>query len=205
MKRVLFIITLLSFCCGAADAQGFHNGHQWVDLGLPSGLKWATCNVGAYNPEDLGDYYAWGEIATKDSYTESTSASYGSSDSKWKNIGGDSEYDAARANWGGSWRMPTKAEFQELIDNCTWTWTTQNGHKGNEVMGRNGYSIFLPAAGVRCVDWLYYDGEHGFYWSSTPDESDTDCAYVLYFSEGFWNVEWKYCYYGHSVRPVLED
>ena len=183
--------------------QGSHYGYGWVDLGLPSGLKWATCNVGAYTPADYGNYYAWGETSTKSNYYYDNCASYGKS---WGDIGGDSNRDAARANWGGSWRMPTAEEFQELIDYCEWTWMTESyGLPGYEVMGRNGYSIFLPAAGVRGGDTLYSDGENGYYWSSTPFESRTDSAYGLYFSEGFRNVDWNYCYYGHSVRPVLED
>ena len=101
--------------------------------------------------------------------------------------------------------MPTKAEFQELIDNCTWIWTTQNGHKGYEVMGRDGYSIFLPAAGYRSGDKLYDDGKNGFYWSSTPYESSTDYACSLFFYEGSQYVNWSLRDYGLSVRPVLED
>jgi hypothetical protein len=177
-------------------------GHEWVDLGLPSGLKWATCNVGASTPGDYGDYFAWGETSTKSEYRESNSASSGKS---WGDIGGDSNRDAARANWGGSWRMPTKAEFQELVDNCTWTWTTQNGHKGYRVTGKNGQSIFLPAAGYRDGGTLHYDGEYANYWSSTPHVSSTECAHSLFFFEDFRYVNWYYRDLGRSVRPVLED
>lgn len=178
---------------------GTHKGHEWVDLGLS--VKWATCNVGASTPGDYGNYYAWGETSTKREYTTSNCASIGKS---WGDIGGNSSRDAARANWGGNWRMPTKAEFQELVDNCTWTWTTQDGHKGYRVTGENGQSIFLPAAGGRDCD-TYYDDENGFYWSSTPYESDTDNACLLYFYEGLQGVIWSYRELGLSVRPVLED
>ncbi|MBO7269682.1 MAG: InlB B-repeat-containing protein, partial [Bacteroidales bacterium] len=122
-----------------ALATGSENDHEWVDLGLPSGLKWATCNVGANTPEGYGDYFAWGETSPKNDYSWSTykyckgskntltkyntDSNYGTVDNK---ITLDLSDDAARANWGGKWRMPTKAEQDELINNCTWTWTTQN-------------------------------------------------------------------------------
>lgn len=102
------------------------NGHEYVDLGLPSGLKWATCNVGANSPSEYGDYYAWGETTTKTSYTYENSKTY---NKKIGDIGGNASYDAARANWGGTWRMPTKEEFDELLNKCTCTWTTQGGKK----------------------------------------------------------------------------
>lgn len=180
---------------------GSHSGHEWVDLGLS--VKWATCNVGASTPGDYGNYYAWGETSTKTEYYSSNSASYGKS---WSDIGGSSSRDAARANWGGSWRLPTRSEFQELIDNCTWTWTEQNGHKGYKVTSKkNSQSIFLPAAGYRRGDTLYYDGEYGDYWSSTPNESGDNDAYGLYFNEGSRGVNWSDRNSGRSVRPVLED
>ena len=112
---------------------GSHNGHDWVDLGLPSGLKWAVCNVGADSPEGYGFYFAWGETETKSRYSWNTykwcngsyytqtkyctNSSYGTVDNKTTL---DLSDDAARANWGGSWRMPTKAEQDELRNNCTW-------------------------------------------------------------------------------------
>ena len=101
--------------------------------------------------------------------------------------------------------MPTKAEFQELIDNCTWTWTTQNGHNGYEVMGRNGYSIFLPAAGYFKSDLGAY-GSYCLYWSSTPGPSGTaDCAVYASLREDKRFVDYDDCFRGQSVRPVLED
>ncbi len=115
---------------------------------MPSGLKWATCNVGATKPEEYGDYFAWGETKPKKEYMKENSVMYGN-----KNIGniaGKVQYDAARANWGGSWRLSTKEEFEELVDNCTHTWTTQNGVEGCLFTSmKNGKSIFLPAAGYR--------------------------------------------------------
>ena len=178
---------------------GSINGHDWVDLGLS--VKWATSNVGAESPEDYGNYYAWGETSTKSEYTKDNSKTY---DKQMNDIGGRSQYDAARANWGGSWRLPTKAELEELKNKCTWNWTTQNGVKGCKVTGPNGNHIFLPAAGYRAGSSLLNAGEHGHYWSSTPDESYSYGADNLYFNSGNQSVYWYYRDYGRSVRPVSE-
>ena len=179
-----------------------YNGHEWVDLGLPSGLKWATCNVGADKPEEYGNYYAWGETETKSEYTEDNCTTW------QKNLGdisGDSRYDAARKHWGGSWRMPTEAECQELVDNCTWTWTTQGGHNGYKVTSKkNGNSIFLPAAGYRIGSSLGRQREHGRYWCSTPNEGNTEDACSLYFDSNGRLVVWGYRYRGRTVRPVCD-
>ena len=176
------------------------NGHEYVDLGLPSGLKWATCNVGANKPEDYGNYYAWGETSTKSLYT-SNSKTYGK---QMYDIKGNSQYDAARANWGGTWRLPTKAELEELNNKCTWKWTTQNGVKGYKVTGPNGNSIFLPAAGYRYGSSLKEAGEGGFYWSSTPEENDSHYVYYLGFGCIGHNLDDDRRYFGMSVRPVSE-
>ena len=186
-------------------ASGTLNGHEYVDLGLPSGLKWATCNVGANSPGDYGDYYAWGETSTKSSYDEDNSATYGK---QMGSIASNPTYDVARAKWGGNWRMPTKAEFEELLDknNCTWKWTTQDGHKGYKVTSTiNGASIFLPAAGWRYGAWSGRQGRYGDYWSATPDEGGSGLAYRLRFYEGGRFTYWYNRYYGHSVRPVFQN
>lgn len=187
----------------AAYSSGTIAGHKYVDLGLPSGLKWATCNVGANSPEDYGDYYAWGETSTKSNYTEGNCTTY---DKNMSDIGGNPKYDVARANWGSSWRLPTKAEFAELRneDNCTWLWTTQGGKKGYKVISkRNGNNIFLPAAGDRYVTYLRYGGSGGFYWSSTPFGSGTCYAYTLFFDSRSLFTGWTRSRgYGCSVRPV---
>ena len=176
-----------------------YNGHEYVDLGLS--VKWATCNVGANKPEDYGNYYAWGETSTKSTYYNNNSKTYGK---RMNDIKGNSQYDAARANWGGTWRMPTKAELEELKNECTWTWTTQNGVKGYKVTGPNGNSIFLPAAGCRSGSSLHHAGEYGIYWSSTPHESDS--AYWFFFVSGHQPelVDSLYRSNGQSVRPVSE-
>ena len=194
-------------------SNGMENGYEWVDLGLS--VKWATFNVGATKPEEYGDYFAWGETTTKSTYNWSTykycngssstltkynnSSSYGSVDNKTQLELSD---DAAAVNWGGNWRMPTKAEQDELRNNCTWTWTTQNGVNGYKVTGANGNSIFLPAAGYRTGSSLYYAGSSGDYWASSLYADGPNCAYYLYFSSSL--VDWGDYgrYYGQSVRPV---
>lgn len=194
-----------------------NNGYEYIDLGLS--VKWATCNVGASKPEDYGDYFAWGETGSKETYDYSTykwckgsydtmtkyctSSSYGTVDNKTTL---DLEDDAAHVNWGGNWRMPTEAEQDELrnTNNCTWTWTTQNGVKGYKVTSKkNGNSIFLPAAGYRGDSDLNYAGSYGYYWSSLS-RSDSNYAYYLYFSSS--GVSWggDFRYYGRSVRAVCE-
>ena len=182
-------------------AKSIINGHEYVDLGLPSGLKWATCNVGAGLPEEYGDYYAWGELKTKNKYTADNSKTRGKSMS---DISGNSTYDIARAKWGGSWRLPTKKELLELESKCKWEWTTINGKKGYKVTGPNGNSIFLPAAGLFSGSLLLSVGEDGDYWSSAPYENGDGCACNLDFSSSGHSVDWYSRYYGLSVRPVSE-
>ena len=178
---------------------GTLNGHEYVDLGLPSGLKWATCNVGASSPSDYGSYFAWGETFTKGEYTDSNCRTF---DRTFGDISGNVEYDAARANWGGSWRLPTKAEFEELLNNCQWTFITMGNHNGYKVIGPNGNYIFLPAAGYRGGTILFSSGSSGLYWSSSP--YDTKNSYVLYFSSSSREVDWNYRRNGRSVRAVTE-
>ena len=182
-------------------ATGTHAGHEWVDLGLS--VKWATCNVGASSPTGYGNYYAWGETSPKNDYSSSTCKTW---ERSMSDIRGNSSYDAARANWGGSWRLPTKSEYDELVNNCTRQWTTQNGVKGMRFTSKkNGNSVFFPAAGWRDGASAYGAGEGGYYWSSTPYGGSTQRAYGLYFdSGGSASTDWGNRYYGHTVRPVLE-
>ncbi len=178
---------------------GAINGHEWVDLGLS--VKWATCNVGASSPSDYGNYYAWGETSTKSSYTEANSKTYGKS---MGGIAGNSAYDAARANWGGTWRLPTAREIDELVARCKWTWVTICGHHGYKVTGPNGNSIFLPAAGLRRKTSHKHTGKLGDYWSATPREDNWDHAYGLDSRDDDFSKDWDYRDHGRSVRPVSE-
>jgi len=192
------------------------NGHEYVDLGLPSGTLWATCNVGATNPEDCGDHYAWGEATTKTIYNwttyqwcngssttltkYNTSSNYGIVDNKTV-IG--LEDDVAYINWGGNWRIPTKTEMEELKNNCTLTWTTQNGVYGRKATGSNGESIFLPAGGYRFDGSIYLMYGYGAYWSSSLEVDRPIGACSLGFYSGPIYVDYGYdrCS-GRSVRPV---
>ena len=182
--------------------------YEAVELGLS--VKWASCNVGAESPEEYGDYFAWGETTTKSSYTESNSVTYGLSISELESRGiidvdGNltAAYDAATANWGSDWRMPTLDEMKELVDKCTWSWTTQNGVKGYKVTGSNGNSIFLPAAGYRHDTSLINAGSYGLYWSATPYSHSYSAYYLRFYSRYY---DWNYYNrgYGFTVRPVSE-
>ena len=184
------------------EAQQMQQGistDQKVDLGLS--VYWAGWNVGATSPEEPGSYYAWGETNAKSSYAPANSSTFRKS---MGSIVGNSTYDVASAEWGGNWRLPTKDEFRELLDRCTWTWTTYEGERGYKVTGPNGNSIFLPAAGWRRSTSLFYRWLSGSYWSATPDESSTFNAYYLYFDEDDRSTSRGYRYEGHSVRPVSE-
>lgn len=198
--------TKVSYVASTVDSIGFvdvndiADGHEWVDLGLPSGLKWATCNVGADSPEEYGDYFAWGETTTKSSY-ESSTYSYSSNPTTLP-----LDRDAAYNNWGTSWRMPTNAEFSELVDNCTWTWTTQNGVKGYKVTSKtNDNSIFLPAAGYRYTTYLDKGGSVGKYWSSSLYTVGYDHAFGMYFGSGYAYTGGDFRSTGNPVRPVLRE
>ena len=193
------------------------NVHEYVDLGLS--VKWATCNVGASKPEEYGDYFAWGETQPKSNYDWSTykwcngsydtqtkyctNSRFGTVDNKTTLELSD---DAARANWGGSWRMPTDAELNELREQCTWTWTTQNGVYGYKVTSKkSGYTnkfIFLPAAGYRGVSLLGQAGSYGHYWSSSLDTDGPHGAWDVYFGSDYVSRSTSIRYYGYSVRPV---
>ena len=157
-----------------ASYSGTINGYEYVDLGLPSGTLWATCNIGASKPEEYGCYYAWGEIEEKDYYNWSTYQHSDGTPSSLHNIGNDiagTQYDVAHVKWGGSWTIPSIDQIKELISNCTWKWITQNGVNGTLVIGPNGLSIFFPAAGVRWIDGSRFEDEYGYYWSSSLEHS----------------------------------
>ena len=191
---------------------GTENKYKYVDLGLPSGLKWATCNVGASSPEEYGLYFAWGETTgytdeqvtsrvrafSKDVYNSGPAASI-SSDLTL-------EQDAVRANLGGNWRMPNKDDYQELFDNCNVTWVSNYKEKG--VAGRlfisniNGNMLFLPAAGTGNNSSINNIGSTGYYWSTSWYSSTS--AYQLYFNCGEQSISDYRRYYGRPVRGVCE-
>ena len=185
------------------------NHPHLIDLGLPSGTLWACCNVDTDHPENqsptnYGGYYAWGETETKFNYSKSAYQYY-KSDS-YQSIGSDiagTEYDVAHVKWGGSWVMASLSQQQELLDNCTSTWTTQNGVSGTLFTGANGGSIFLPAAGFRYNYTLNVAGSGGYYWSSTQDPSFAGNAYFLYSYSSGADPDIGNRYIGLSVRPVV--
>lgn len=151
-------------CSVTVNGADVHNGHEYVDLGLPSGTKWATCNVGATKPEYYGDFYSFGETSTKSSYTTSN-YKYGSNPNIPYNIQGTS-YDVAHAKWGGNWVMPTFTQIKELVNNCTFVWTSVSGVYGGKFIGPNGNSIFMPAGGCYNSGKYISEGTYGYYWSS---------------------------------------
>jgi hypothetical protein len=190
--------------------------HEFVDLGLPSGLLWATCNVGAYSLWDYGDYFAWGETQSKWEYDLSTyQHCYGEWNTLTKYCNSFSfgvsidnlttllpEDDAATANWGGDWRTPSKEEWEELCQNTTHSWTTQNGFYGWLFTASNGNSLFLPASGYYDEYWSGFDF-FGYYWSSSLYTTNSNHAWLFYFnssSNSYMNHEYRF--YGYSVRPV---
>lgn len=175
------------------------NGYPYVDLGLPSGLKWGGYNIGSKSPKQYGDYFAWGEISPKDEYTVENSLTYGK---QMGDISGNEQYDAATAMWGGSWRMPTKEEVKELFEHCEFEWV---GEIGSIILtGPNGKYIILPAAGRRYGASLEGEGIYGNYWYSTPhDDSNDQDAYCLDFGEGFESIDDYFGReYGLQIRPV---
>ena len=208
---------------------GFENGHEYVDLGLPSGIKWATCNVGANAPEEYGDYFAWGEVEPKEIYDWSTykwcaltyhsATSYTAYLTKYCTLTSsgheffvdnktllEAADDAAVVNWGGVWRMPTKEEQDELREQCTWTMTTINGINGYIVTSKiNGYtdkSIFLPETGSK-EGATYGNLTYGYYWSSSLKAAGPyNAFYILFDSDDkvhCWDFKRSI---GLPVRPV---
>ena len=175
-----------------------------IDLGLS--VKWASHNVGANSPEEYGSYYAWGETEGKSKYTEDTYKWY--SNGSYTDIGSEisgTEYDVAHVKWGGNWRIPSKEEIRELVENCRCEKVTYKGVKGSKFISKkNGNSIFLPAAGARYGTKVDYSGTNGNYWSGTLYPDGSNNAYDLYCNgyHAHWNVYDRYI--GFSVRPVSD-
>lgn len=214
-RRKLYLIAMLFATLGFVSCEekevltcptGIENGYEWVDLGLPSGLKWATRNVGASSPEDFGDYYAWGDTIVREKY-----------------IPGDYYYekydsifsfeDVVKTKVKGNWRMPTEEEMEELEKNCTWKWITQNGVNGYKVIGPNGNFIFLPATGYYSFNGSREYEDVCYCWSSSLRETDPSLAYGMSiiwgingYSEivavGAWDAIARGC--GLPIRGVCE-
>lgn len=198
---------------------GLHNGHTWIDLGLPSGLLWATMNVGANATYIYGDYFAWGETTTKSDYSASTSINYGVEVSDFS---GQARFDVAAATWKMGWRMPTKEEFEELDRYCSVEIKNYSdinpdvliGGRVGVVTGTNGNAIIFPLGGYKHNDSLYEDSYKGHYWSSTPSDSSSEGLFYAYDmniqdDDSYGNSYIMYIpqsarYYGHNIRPVLD-
>lgn len=222
LTAILFLTGSISFAQDNLPVSGQIAGHYYIDLGLPSGTLWATYNVGATTPEEYGDYFAWGETMPKEDYSWSTykwcenkkvdaidipqdftkyvlSSEYGIVDNK---IVLEAEDDAATANWGADWRMPTFDEINELTENCEYSWIEVNGIKGAKFTASNGNFVFFPAAGNRYGSEIEYSGQKGYYRSSSLHESYDHCAERIYFNEkGFYKKTIPRDE-GHSVRAV---
>ena len=185
---------------------GVVNGHEWVDLGLPSGLKWATCNIGAITSNDYGEYYAWGETSSKSKYEVENSLAWNMSKNDLLSAGIINlagclmkSYDAASVNWGGTWRIPSVSEWEELEKRCKWEWLPNKGYK---VTGPNGQSIFLPAAGYKGT--VSSDiGECGYYWLNMVS-SNIGFAEGTILKEDYYGIPGLNCTAGRSIRPVTK-
>ena len=234
-KQFLFLQTLLmsmvagsmAFVSCSDNDEEFSKSveYDYVDLGLPSGTLWATCNIGASNPEEYGLYFAWGEIRgytrdTSDGHSfdwsnykycngsyESITKYYsdGSFDDYYGHIKGrtielDPSDDAAYVNWGSKWRIPSIDQMEELGDKCVWKWAKRNGVNGYTVIGPNQNSIFLPAAGSRYKN-LFDDvaNTYGYYWSRTLNNWYSSDASNYYFYNGIESD--GHFYSGHDGRP----
>lgn len=225
MKAVAALILMTTVVCAAGckkePSSGSFYGHDYVDLGLPSGTLWATCNVGANAPEEYGDYFAWGEIEPKTTYNWSTYKYCNGGDgwntlTKYSNIFGygyngftddltvlQPSDDVVTANLGGGWRMPTREDWAELYLNTTNKWTKRNGVNGRLFTASNGNSFFLPAAGYSWDGEFYDVGSRGLYWSSSLHMDDPYDAWDFNFGSSGYGMGYHYRSNGRSVRPVL--
>lgn len=201
----------------AAPAPKPNETHMAVDLGLPSGIKWATTNLGASSFSEFGEYYALGDIYPKEEGRDYQGA-FGwlngplvsRSNPRYReteklSLLGNPKYDAATANWGDAWRMPTDHETYELQTECAWIWTTENGNSGQRIIGPNGNSIFLPAAGYFKYERVIAENEDGYYWKARDIEyrnTDTDSFSCMYFTNRIKSSGDENYQTGLSVRPV---
>ena len=198
-----------------SDPSGLCNGYGYVDLGLS--VKWATHNIGATNPEDYGDYYAWGETTTKNAFSWENYAWYNATDTtitkycvsyKYGEVDEkiilEPEDDAAHTHWKDQWRMPTNEEWNELRTECEWHWTTINNINGYKIVGKNGNSIFLPSAGYQLNGKTIDKASVGYYQSSSLYLNQSQYAYGINFSTKYIDIYYNGRYCGQSIRPVCE-
>ena len=219
MRKLFFCLLILIACVHISFAQGkierpsankivqtkgIINGHAYVDLGLPSGTKWATCNVGAHNETEYGNFYSWGEMNIKRLYSQDNGATMGLN---LDDISGDSHYDVAKKLWGSTWRIPTIKEIKELIENCSYRKEKRNGRNGYVFIGRNGNQIFLPAS--NCAPMYEYQLQKHeeptkcYYWSSSPsDRTYNNLAYYLFDDGTKLGILDCYKSTGMPIRPV---
>ncbi len=218
-----WLLTSILFCVGMTscfeddeneDDPEEEDLHEYVDLGLPSGLKWATMNVGAFKPEEYGGYYSWAEIEEKEIYGWINGYEYDDSEDILlvKNVVdscGNLTYshDAASMNWGGLWRTPTESEFKELIDHCDWKWTNQNGVNGYLVSSKakdNKNSIFLPAGGHNVYSNPVKTGKVGYYWCANVSDDWSIYSTTFQFGSDMKKLgKISLRYSGQTIRPVI--
>ena len=218
----LFITLIMMLVTSMANAQCPDNNHPHaIDLGLPSGTKWACCNVGATTPEGFGNYYAWGETKEKEKYDWASYIYCDGTMETCHDIGSDiagTEYDVAHVLWGKSWEMPTHEQIQELVSNCSCTWTTINEVGGHLFTGPNGRTVFLPESDYWREPWDGNDVQeeddyllppedmipnNGSFWSSTRHTSKPGAGYCLHVSYGeVFGDFYNYRDMGLTVRPV---
>lgn len=224
MKKILLVLFALSIFrteCSAQTVSGQVSGYDYVDLGLPSGTKWATYNVGATKPEEYGDYFAWGETKPKKEYNLNTYKWCNGSENNMTKYCTDSIYgtidnivrldikdDAATASWGDEWRMPTLDEIKELIDGCEWKIVTDfNGSGLNGRLGiskKNGATIFIPASGFRFSSHLIFFNNRGIYWTSSLSEKYSYQANALFFYDNHIDCNTHSRRFGQNIRAVVK-
>ncbi len=186
------------------NASGYIKNYAYIDLKMPSKIKWATCNIGATSTIESGEYFSWGEISPKLSYEPENSLLYNNELFIEQDIKGSPKFDAATANWGGSWRMPTLSEFEELLNNCICSWIKQGKHKGYCITSKhNGNYLFLPLTGYFYGSSLSWSDSYGRYWSSECGNDD-DYAYDLAFDSSDIYIAYSSRYYGYPIRPVSD-
>lgn len=217
-KKVFTLLLALVAIATTGRAQNKINGHEYVDLGLPSGTLWATCNVGATKPEEYGDYFAWGETEPKDDYDFFKNYKYFDINiikgfTKYTESDGKKELeqndDAAYVKWGNSWRIPSYDQIIELYENCNFKSASLNGVNGYFfTSNKNGRSIFFPYSGYYDGNQLKELGTVGYLWTRTISMISTageDFAHTLYMSSNHSNMYVNHRYKGLAIRPVTDS